>query len=143
MSRHFGRCVNIFYEGNSGFFMKTKPISCIFDFFLITLCCQLTMANEALKFLEAHQSEAPSRFTENAQWRKENAGWLRWSRQVALAIIDYMQENGMKRADLAKKLGVSPQYVSRLLSGTENLSFKSIANIEEKLGVNCLDAVLN
>ncbi len=143
MSRHFGRRVNIFYEGNSGFFMKTKPISCIFDFFLITLCCQLTMANEALKFLEAHQSETPSRFTENAQWRKENAGWLRWSRQVALAIIDYMQENGMKRADLAKKLGVSPQYVSRLLSGTENLSFKSIANIEEKLGVNCLDAVLN
>ena len=98
------------------------------------------MANEALKFLEAHQSETPSRFNENAQWRKENASWLRWSRQVALAIIDYMQENGMKRADLAKKLGVSPQYVSRLLSG---LSFKSIANIEEKLGVNCLDAVLN
>ena len=143
MSRHFGRCVNIVYEGNSSFFMKTKPISCISGFFLITLCCQLTMANEALKFLEAHQSETPSRFTENAQWRKENAGWLRWSRQVALAIIDYMQENGMKRADLAKKLGVSPQYVSRLLSGTENLSFKSIANIEEKLGVNCLDAVLN
>ena len=101
------------------------------------------MANDALKFLEAHQSETPSRFTENAEWRKENASWLRWSRQVALAIIDYMQENGMKRADLAKKLDVSPQYVSRLLSGTENLSFKSIANIEEKLGVNCLDAVLN
>ena len=80
------------------------------------------MANDALNFLEAHQSETPSRFNENAQWRKENASWLRWSRQVALAIIDYMQENGMKRADLAKKLGVSPQYVSRLLSGTENLS---------------------
>ena len=94
-------------------------------------------------FLENHQSETPSRFTENAQWRKENASWLRWSRQVALAIIDYMQENGLKRADLAKKLGVSPQYVSRLLSGTENLSFKSIANIEEKLGVNCLDAALS
>ena len=50
---------------------------------------------------------------------------------------------GMKRADLAKKLGISPQYVSRLLSGTENLSFKSIANIEEKLGVNCLNAALS
>jgi len=103
----------------------------------------MIMANEALLFLENHQSETPSRFTENAQWRKENASWLRWSRQVALAIIDYMQENGLKRADLAKKLGVSPQYVSKLLSGTENLSFKSIANIEEKLGVNCLDAALS
>ena len=63
------------------------------------------MANDALKFLETHQSETPSRFTENAEWRKENASWLRWSRQVALAIIDYMQEKGMKRADLAKQLG--------------------------------------
>ena len=101
------------------------------------------MANEALLFLENHQSETPSRFTENAQWRKENASWLRWSRQVSLAIIDYMQENGLKRLTSLKKLGVSPQYVSRLLSSTENLSFKSIANIEEKLGVNCLDAALS
>lgn len=100
----------------------------------------MIMASEALKFLESHQSETPSRFQENAQWRKENASWLRWSRQVALAIIDYMQANGLKRADLAKQLGVSPQYVSKLLSGTENLSFKSIANIEERLGINCLEA---
>lgn len=99
------------------------------------------MASEALTFLESHQSETPSRFTEKAQWRKENANWLRWSRQVALAIIDYMQANGLKRADLAKKLGVSPQYVSKLLSGTENLSFKSIANIEEKLGISCIEMV--
>lgn len=100
------------------------------------------MTNKALHFLETHQSDAPSRFTENAQWRKENASWLRWSRQVALAIIDYMQDNGLKRSDLAKKLGVSPQYISRLLSGTENLSFKSIANIEDKLGINCLETAL-
>lgn len=78
------------------------------------------MESKALDFLKSHQSEAPSRFVENAAWRKENASWLRWSRKVALAIIDYMQENGLKRADVAKRLGVSPQYVSKLLSGTEN-----------------------
>ncbi|MDE7510262.1 MAG: helix-turn-helix domain-containing protein [Muribaculaceae bacterium] len=49
-----------------------------------------------------------------------------------------MQDNDMKRADFASKLGVSPQYVSKLLSGTENLSFKSIANIEDRLGISCL-----
>ena len=48
-----------------------------------------------------------------------------------------MQDNGLKRADLATRLGVSPQYVSKLLSGTENLSFKSVANIEDKLGITC------
>ena len=54
-----------------------------------------------------------------------------------MTLMGYMQANGLKRADLALRLGVSPQYVSKLLSGTENLSFKSIANIEDKLGINC------
>lgn len=83
------------------------------------------------------RSDAPSRFTEEAAWRKENAAWLRWSRQLAVTLIGYMQGNGLKRANLAARLGVSPQYVSKLLSGTENLSFKSIANIEDKLGITC------
>lgn len=95
------------------------------------------MASRAIKFLEAHESGS-SRFIKDSVWRKENATWLRWSRKLAVTLIGYMQDNGMKRADLASKLGVSPQYVSKLLSGTENLSFKSIANIEEKLGISCL-----
>lgn len=93
--------------------------------------------SKAIRFLEAHMSDTPSRFVEEAMWRKENASWLRWSRKVAVTLIGYMQDNGLKRADLASRLGVSPQYVSRLLSGTENLSFKSIANIEDKLGITC------
>ncbi len=96
------------------------------------------MASKTIKLLEANMSETPSRFVEDAVWRRENAGWLRWSRQLAVTLIGYMQDNGMKRADLASKLGVSPQYVSKLLSGTENLSFKSIANIEDKLGISCM-----
>jgi len=96
------------------------------------------MASKAINFLEDHMSETPSRFVEEATRRKENASWLRWSRQLAVSLIGYMQDNGMKRADLASKLGVTPQYVSKLLSGTENLSFKSIAHIEDKLGISCL-----
>lgn len=95
------------------------------------------MASKAIKFLEAHQSETPSRFVEEATWRNENASWLRWSRQLAVTLIGYMQDNGLKRSDLALRLNVSPQYVSKLLSGKENLSFKSIANIEDKLGITC------
>ena len=53
--------------------------------------------------------------------------WLRWSRGIALSIVDYMQANGLTRSDIANKLGVSPQYVSRILSGSNNFSFKSVA----------------
>ncbi|MCI6197374.1 MAG: helix-turn-helix domain-containing protein [Prevotella sp.] len=39
------------------------------------------------------------------------------------------------RSDIANKLGVTPQYVSRILSGNTNFSFKSVAEIERKLGI--------
>ena len=95
------------------------------------------MKSKAIKFLESHRSETTSQFVKDEQWRKENESWLKWSRQLAVSLVGYMQDHKMKRADLATALNVSPQYVSRLLSGTENLSFKSIANIEDKLGINC------
>lgn len=97
------------------------------------------MKSKSISFLESHESKKPSLFAKEAEWRKENEGWLRWSRQMAISLIKYMQDNKLKRADLAAKLNVSPQYVSRLLQGTENLSFKSVANIEEKLGIHCLN----
>ena len=99
------------------------------------------MTSKAINFLKGHQSDSPSQFIEEAEWRKNNASWLRWSRQLSVTLIGYMQDNGLKRADLAARLGVSPQYVSKLLSGTENLSFKSVANIEDKLGISCFSMV--
>ncbi len=79
------------------------------------------MKKKTLDFLEAHQSDKPSTFTADAKWRQENEVWLKWSRGIALAIVDYMQENGLTRSDIADKLGVTPQYVSKILSGSSNL----------------------
>ena len=102
----------------------------------------MIMKQKTLDFLEAHKSEKPSTFTEDAKWRRENEAWLKWSRGIALSIVDFMQENKLSRSDIAEKLGVSPQYVSRILSGTTNFSFKSIAEIERKLGISCLEAAI-
>ncbi len=100
------------------------------------------MRKSTLDFLEAHQSSQPSTFTEDAKWRQENDVWLRWSRGIALSIVDYMQENGLTRSDIANKLGVTPQYVSKILSGNTNFSFKSVAEIESKLGISCMEAAM-
>ena len=99
------------------------------------------MKSKAIKFLEEHQSSTPSKFEAEARWRQENEIWLRMSRSVALTIVDYMQEKHLSRAEMAKVLEVSPQYLSRILSGTENFSIKSIAKIEATLGVSCLEPV--
>lgn len=100
------------------------------------------MKQKTIDILEAHESVKPSTFTDDAAWRKENEVWLKWSRKIAMTIVDYMQENGLSRTDIAEKMGVSPQYVSRILSGNTNFSFKSIAEIEKKLGISCMDATM-
>lgn len=99
------------------------------------------MKTKAVQFLESHQSGEHSAFEADAKWRQENASWLKKSRNVALTIIDFMQENGLSRNDVAQRLNVSPQYVSKILSGRVNFSFKSIAEIEELLGIDCFRAV--
>ena len=99
------------------------------------------MTSKAVSFLEQNQSKDPSTFEEEARWRQENEIWLRLSRSVALTIIDYMQEHNLSRTQMAKQLNVTPQYLSRILSGTENFSLKSVAKIEVALGVSCLEPV--
>ena len=89
--------------------------------------------SKTLDFLKEHESQSPSRFVEMATWRKENDGWLRWSRNIALSLIDYMQ---------SEELGVTPQYVSKILSGKVNFSFKSVYEIENKLGISCMSVNL-
>ena len=93
------------------------------------------MKSKAVKFLEEHLSGDRSTFVDDVKWRQENASWLRRSRKVAYTIMDYMQDNQLSRNDVAEKLGVSPQYVSKILSGKVNFSFKTISEIEEKLGI--------
>ncbi len=97
------------------------------------------MNTKGIKFLKEHESKVPSKFEEDVLWRTKNEAWLRKSRKVALTIIDYMQQNNISRTDLAHKLGVTPQYVSKILSGTVNFSFKTIADLEAKLNIQFLE----
>ena len=85
--------------------------------------------------MEEHQSEDRSTFVGDAKWRQENASWLRQSQLVACTIMDYMKSQHLSRNDVAEKLGVSPQYMSRILSGKMNFTLKTISLIEERLGL--------
>ena len=100
----------------------------------------LRMKEKTLKFLERNLSSEPSTFAEEAKWRQDNEVWLKWSQGIAMKIIDYMQEHNLSRADIASRLGCSPQYVSKILSGHTNFSFKSIAEIEKCLNIQIMEA---
>lgn len=97
------------------------------------------MKEKTLEFLEKNLSSEPSTFAEEAKWRQENEVWLKWSQGIAMKIINYMQEHKLSRADIASRLGCSPQYVSKILSGHTNFSFKSIAEIEKCLNIRIME----
>ena len=49
-----------------------------------------------------------------------------------------MKYQNISRQELAERMGCSPQYVSRLLKGEENLSLETICKLEEALNIAIL-----
>lgn len=85
------------------------------------------------KRLEDFASSTPSRWRENAIYRLENSRWLRRSQKIAMEMLDRMDFLGVNQKELAKRMGCTPQYVSKILKGKENLSLETISKIEEAL----------
>lgn len=76
---------------------------------------------------------------EEARFRDENRDWLLKSALIALEIHRYLRQNGMTQSQLAEKLGISPAMVTKLLSGKENLSLKTICGIERVIQFELLE----
>ncbi len=94
--------------------------------------------NKAIDFLKAHQSETPSRWREEAQWRQENKSWLRHSQVIAIKMLERMEQLGMTQQALAERLNCKQQYVSKVLKGRENLTLDTISKIEDALDLHLI-----
>lgn len=64
----------------------------------------------------------------------ENKVFVKKNLDITEQILAILDKKGMTRLDLAKALGKSEPEVSALLSGLENLSLKTIAEVEVALG---------
>lgn len=83
-------------------------------------------------------SKKPSGWKENAYWRKENEAWLDRSFEIALKILDVLEEKKWTQKKFAKKLGVAPQQVSKIIKGKQNLTLSTISKIEEVLEIKLI-----
>lgn len=90
---------------------------------------------KSIDFLESKASATPSKLRERAEWRRANRDWLRKSQQIALNIMTHMEQQRLTQKELAQRMGVSPQYVNKILRGSENLSLDTISKVERVLGV--------
>lgn len=77
-----------------------------------------------------------STWKQDAEWRRANRSWLNKSARIAMSILDRMDELGWSQKKLAEELGTTPQYVSKLCKGHENLTLKNIAMLEGILAIS-------
>ena len=81
---------------------------------------------------------------DNARWKKI----AKWNRKHADALEDFviiaghirkvLKDKGWKQAKLAEKLKVSPQALTRIMKGRQNLTLQSIRKIENVLDVRLI-----
>ena len=98
--------------------------------------------SRAIEFLEANQSPAPSRWREDAQWRRDNEYWLKYSRYITLQVLRAMNEQSVTQVELAKRMGCTQQYVSNLLKGSSNMTLETIARLEKALNIDLIKSAL-
>ena len=92
-----------------------------------------------LNRLKEVTKQASEKERDEAKFREENRDWLLKSALIALEIHRYLRLNGMTQSQLAEKLGISPAMVTKLLSGKENLSLKTICSIERVIQFELLN----
>ena len=63
----------------------------------------------------------------------DNRHWLPYSEKMASRTAKAITEQHISQRQLAERMGCSPQYVSRILKGKENLSLETICKLESAL----------
>lgn len=93
---------------------------------------------KTIDVLRKHSSPIKSKWREEAEWRRNNQCWLRYSSAIALSVRRRMKDLGITQVALAEKLGCTQQHVSMLLKGDANLTLETIARLECALDFSIL-----
>ncbi|MGM0636375.1 MAG: helix-turn-helix domain-containing protein [Bacteroidota bacterium] len=90
-------------------------------------------------------SKQDKTWIEKAKYRQENEAWLDISFAIAVKIMSKLKENKSTsvfpktQKELASALECTPQYVNKLLKGSENLQLETITKLEAILDINLIE----
>lgn len=73
-----------------------------------------------------------------AKERLKNRAWLIEAQEIALDVLEKLDELGWSQAELAERLDVTPQQVSGIVSGKENLTLEIIVKLKHVLNIPVL-----
>ncbi|SDS71630.1 helix-turn-helix domain-containing protein [Winogradskyella sediminis] len=103
----------------------------------------MSIKNIKNRLLES--SKQDNTWAERVKYRKENKAWLDISFAIAVKVMSAIKTNKTSNTfpktqkELAQALGCSPQYVNKVLKGTENLQLETITKIQQILNINLIE----
>lgn len=65
--------------------------------------------------------------------------WLDKSEKIAADVVYLLKKKGIKKQNLAERIGVSRQYVNKIVKGKQNLTLETISKLEDALGENLIE----
>ena len=78
-----------------------------------------------------------------AKYRRENREWLKKSAAIAVRVLDALKTQDLSQKELAQRMNISPQQISKIVKGQENLTLETISNLEIALGIQIIDEKAN
>lgn len=94
------------------------------------------MTNKNIKDrLKEYISAEPSKWIEQADKYEIDKDWLDKSALIAIRILSTIRSQSITQKELAESIGVTPQYINKVVKGHENLSLETICKIERSLGI--------
>jgi ribosome-binding protein aMBF1 (putative translation factor) len=88
-------------------------------------------------------ADRPSEWKAKAQYRRENREWLRKSAAIAVCVLDALKAQNLSQKELAERMNISPQQISKIVKGQENMTLETISNLEIALGIQIIDERAN
>lgn len=94
--------------------------------------------------LNSHIQNILKNSKKDTEWKKEAEERLKARTEskksglIATQLAIYMAEKGISQTALGKMTGVSPQQISKIMKGRENLTLATIEKIEDALGIQLI-----
>lgn len=89
------------------------------------------------QFKSLVSNEKPNTVVRNKE-RIKNRARLRESQQIALKVLTKLDEIGWSQRKLAEEMAVSPQQITKIVRGSENLTLETQVKIQEILDIPIL-----
>lgn len=71
----------------------------------------------------------------------ENTIWRSKAVSIAFTVLALLDQKGISKQELAVKMNVKPQYVSRIVKGKANVTLETIVKLERALESTIVDVV--